>query len=166
MNSLIKAVDRWYSLFLKGLQSLQSPFLLAIRLYWGWQFWQTGTGKLADMSKVIDFFTSLGIPAPAFNAYFVAYLETVGGILLILGLGSRIISVPLVVDMIVAYVTADREALRSIFSDPGKFYNADPFTFLFTSLMILIFGPGLFSLDMLIRRYLTKRIGTGTRSSA
>ncbi len=165
MNSLIKAVDRLYSLFLKAAEHLQPPFLLAVRLYWGWQFWQTGSGKLADISKVVDYFTSLGIPAPALNAYFVAYLEAVGGILLILGLGSRLISVPLVVDMIVAYVTADTEALHSIISDPGKFYNAAPFTFLFASLIVLIFGPGLFSLDTIIKWYRSKGKKPGATST-
>jgi putative oxidoreductase len=49
---------------------------------------------------------------------------------------------------------ADREALFSIFSDPGKFYVADPYTFLFAALLILIFGPGKFSLDtLLLRRF-------------
>ncbi len=55
--------------------------------------------------------------------------------------------------MIMAYVTADRDALGSIFSsDPSKFYNADPYTFLFASVIVLIFGAGLFSLDALISR--------------
>lgn len=157
MNSLMQAVDRIYGLFLKVAQSLQSPFLLAVRLYWGWQFWQAGSGKLADISKTVDYFTSLGIPAPAFNAHFVALLEAVGGIVLILGLASRLIAVPLTVDMIVAYITADRDALHAIFSDPGTFYNASPFTFLFASLIILIFGPGWFSLDTIIRWYRTNR---------
>jgi hypothetical protein len=47
---------------------------------------------------------------------------------------------------------ADHEALASIFSDPGKFYVADPYTFLFASLMVLIFGPGLFAVDTLIAK--------------
>ena len=71
-------------------------------------------------------------------------LELVGGILLALGLGGRLIALPLTIDMIVAYITADREALTSIFSDPGKFYNAAPFTFLMASLIVLIFGSGTF----------------------
>lgn len=50
--------------------------------------------------------------------------------------------------------TADHEALASIFSDPGKFYVADPYTFLFASLMVLIFGAGLYSVDTLIARHL------------
>ena len=47
--------------------------------------------------------------------------------------------------MVVAYITAGRAALGSIQSDPGKFYAADPYTFLFASVLMLIFGAGLFS---------------------
>jgi putative oxidoreductase len=130
--------------------SLQSPFLLAVRLYWGWQFMQTGWGKLSDIGKVVGFFSDLGIPAPALNAYFVSALEFGGGILLIVGLGSRLIALPLAVDMIVAYITADREALLSIFSNPDKFTAAAPYTFLVASLIVLIFGPGKYSLDALL----------------
>ena len=143
-------VARGYSLLTTIGNSLQSPFLLLVRLYWGWQFAQTGWGKLHNIRHVIEFFTSLNIPAPAFNAYFVSGLELVGGILLIVGLGSRLIGLALAFDMLVAYLAADQEALRSIFSDPGKFYNADPYTFLFASLMIFIFGPGRFALDYVL----------------
>ena len=146
-----------YELLIRVGNSLQSPFLLAVRLYWGWQFAQTGWGKLGNIHKVIGFFTTLGIPAPALNAWFVSGLEFVGGILLIMGLGSRLIAVPLVIDMIVAYATADREALGMIFSNPGKFYAADPFTFLLASLIVLIFGPGKFSLDAMLTGKFAKK---------
>jgi putative oxidoreductase len=96
--------------------------------------------------------TSLNIPFPGFNAPFIASLEFVGGILIMLGLFSRPIAFLLACNMFVAYWTADREALTAIFSDPGKFYVADPYTFLFASLMILIFGAGLFSIDTLISK--------------
>jgi putative oxidoreductase len=155
--SLINTADRLYALFLKLINALESPFLLAVRLYWGWQFLQSGIGKISHIDRVVEYFTSLGIPAPSVNAHFNAGLETVGGILLILGLGSRLISVPLLINMIVAYITADREAWTSFFSDPGKFFGADPFPFLLTALIILIFGPGLFSLDTLIKRYRSRQ---------
>ena len=157
MKSLFQLVDRLYGWFLKAMNALQSPLLLAVRLYWGWQFWQSGWGKLSDISKPIEYFTGLGIPHPVFNAYFVGWLETVGGILLMLGLGSRIIAVPLVIDMVMAYVVADREALGSIFSEPGKFYGADPYTFLFAALLVLIFGPGKLSLDTVIAWWRKRR---------
>jgi putative oxidoreductase len=88
------------------------------------------------------------------NAPFVSALEFGGGILLMLGLFSRPIAFLLACNMFVAYWTADREALTSIFSDPGKFYVADPYTFLFASVMILIFGAGLFSVDALLAKRL------------
>jgi putative oxidoreductase len=109
------------------------------------------------MAKFVDFFTRLGIPAPSLNAHFVAVLETGGGILLALGLGSRIISLLLAGDMFVAFITSDREALFSMFSDTDKFYAAAPYTFLFASLIILIFGPGKLALDTLIAARRKKR---------
>ena len=147
MKKIAEALTRLHMLFVSAVSHLQSPFLLAVRLYWGWQFYQTGFGKLMNTPKVIGFFTSLGIPFPVFNAYFVSSLECVGGALLFIGLGSRLIALPLAFDMLVAYIASDREALFSFFSDPGKFYDADPYTFLFASLLILIFGPGKISVD-------------------
>jgi len=156
---MMKVIDRVYGWFLVVMNALQSPMLLAVRLYWGWQFWQTGWGKVTHIPHVIEFFTSLGVPAPTLNAYFIAWLETVGGILLAFGLLSRVIAVPLTIDMIVAYIVGDREAWHAIFSDPGKFYGADPYTFLFASLLILVFGPGIFSIDSIIVWY-RKRHGS------
>ena len=158
MNKITGTLTQIYRFYTTVISRLQSPLLLAVRLYWGWQFFQTGLGKLTNIPKVVDFFTSLGIPLPTFNAYFVGSLECVGGALLFLGLGSRVIALPLTFNMLVAYITADREALFSILSDPGKFYAADPYTFLFASLLILIFGPGRFSLDSAIG-HLRKRRG-------
>jgi len=115
-----------------------------------WQFAQTGLGKLRNQARVVEFFTSLNIPFPALNAHFVSTLEFVGGILLILGLFSRPIALLLTGSMFVAYWTAEHDAFFAIFSDPDKFYKADAYTFLFAALLILIFGPGRFSLDSLI----------------
>ncbi len=152
MTTIASPAQKAYSLFVRSASSLQSIFLLLVRLYWGWQFAQAGWGKLHNLAHVTQFFTSLGIPAPAANAAFVSTLELVGGILLALGLCGRLIALPLAIDMIVAYLTADRQALASVFSDPGKFYGASPYTFLMASLIVLIFGSGLFSLDSLIER--------------
>ncbi len=140
-----------YEQLVKSASSVQSTFLFAVRLYWGWQFAQTGWGKLQHLSKVTEFFASLGIPEPAVNAFAVSWMELLGGIFLAIGFGSRFFGLMLAFDMLVAYLTAGREALLSIFSDPGKFYADDAYTFLFASVMILIFGPGSFSLDRLIR---------------
>jgi putative oxidoreductase len=143
-----------YRRFASAASSLQSPMLLLVRLYWGFQFAQTGWGKLHNLAKITSFFATLNIPLPGIVAPSVSMLEFVGGILLILGLFSRPISLLLAFNMFVAYWTADREALSAIFSDPGKFYVADPYTFLFASLMVLIFGAGYFAVDTYIARRL------------
>ena len=148
----MKSLARLYARFSKVAAYLQAPFLLAVRLYWGWQFAQTGWGKMHSISKITGFFASLNIPFPSMSAHFVSGLEFVGGILLILGLGSRLIGLLLAGNMLVAYWTADHEALTSIFSDPGTFYVADPYTFLFAALMAFIFGAGLFSIDALLAK--------------
>src|SRR5205814_7790204 len=92
--------------------------------------------------------------APAFAAVAISWLELIGGIGLALGLGSRFWGLLLAGDMFVAYLTAGRQNLLAIFSDPGKFYGDDAYTFLFASVLILIFGPGKFALDALLKRVL------------
>jgi len=88
------------------------------------------------------------------NAYFISGFEFAGGIVLILGLGSRLIALPPAIAMMVAYIAVDREAHFSIFSDPDKFTGAAPYTFLVASLIVLIFGPGKASVDA----FLTARL--------
>ena len=150
-------IEKLYTLLIRAASSLEAPFLLLIRVYWGVQMHGTGRGKLHDIGKVIGFFTDLGIPAPALNAYFVSWLEFIGGFLLIIGLASRPIALMLAIDMIVAYLTADREALLSFVSDPDKFTAAAPFVFLFSSLIVLIFGPGKLSVDAVLARRFQKK---------
>ena len=134
------------------LDCLRSPLLLAIRLFWGWQFAVTGWGKLHHLDRVADFFTSLGLPAPHAMAAFVGGVEFFGGLLLAAGLGSRLVSGILLVNMTMAYWTADRDAFLGIFSAPDKFYGADPFTFWFAAMLILILGPGILAMDAFLRR--------------
>ena len=140
--------------FASAFSRLQPVMLLGVRLYWGFPFAQSGWGKLHNLAKITRFFTRLNIPFPSIAAPCVSMLEFVGGILLILGLFSRPIALMLACNMFVAYWTADREALSAIFSDPGKFYAADPYTFLFASLMVLIFGEGFFAVDTFFARRL------------
>ncbi len=158
MNVLMKFIDRAYALFLRATNALQSPFLLMIRLYWGWQFLESGMDHIRNISDFVTFMSNHGVPAPWLNAHFVAALEAGGGVLLILGLGSRLIAIPLAINMMVAYITADRDNLVAIFSDHAEdFYKALPFSFLLASLIILIFGPGWFSLDTIIKWYRAKQ---------
>jgi putative oxidoreductase len=150
MKDLWTRVRQLHDRFFELVSYLQSSFLLFVRLYWGWQLTQSGWGKLHHLPNVTEFFTSLGLPMPRQTALAISCLEFFGGIFLAVGLLSRPTALVLTVNLIVAYITADREALLSIFSDPDKFYAAAPYTFLVASLIILIFGPGKIALDTLL----------------
>ncbi len=147
MSNLVARVKQWHDLFFALVSHLQSPFLLFVRLYWGWQLAQSGWGKLHHLPNVTEFFASLGLPMPAQMAMFIACVEFFGGIFLASGLFSRITGLVLTVNLIMAYVIGDREALLSFFSDPDKFVAAAPFAFLIVSLIVLILGAGRISVD-------------------
>jgi putative oxidoreductase len=136
--------------------SAQSPLLLAIRLYWGWQFMQDGWGKLTHLARVTEYFSSLNLPAPGMTALAVALIELVGGALFAAGIASRLVALMLWVNMTVAYLSVpdDRINFSHILSKPEDFYGASPYTYWFAALLILILGPGSFAVDTVIRRWL------------
>ena len=78
-------------------------------------------------------------------------------VLLALGLLSRITALGIVIDMVVAYLSADREAFTSFISNPDKFVAASPFVFLFAGLIVLFFGPGKYAIDSLLAKKLPAR---------
>jgi putative oxidoreductase len=138
---------------------LQSPVLLFIRLAWGFQLAESGWGHLTNVEKTAGFFTSLHIPFPVANVYLSGTTELVGGILLMLGLFSRLISIPLLFNFCVAYLTASHAAIKELlhFQSPDDFINDSAFPFLVTSLLILAFGAGKISLDYLLEKCCGKK---------
>ena len=66
-NKLQNLISRGYQIYTDAADSLKSPFLLAVRLYWGWQLMQSGWGKLHNIAGVTQFFSSLGLPGSAFH---------------------------------------------------------------------------------------------------
>ncbi|HEY9792790.1 MAG TPA: DoxX family protein [Candidatus Obscuribacterales bacterium] len=137
--------------------------LLLFRLDFGYQFFTTGKGKLLDHQSVADFFATLHIPFPGFNAWFVGGVECIGGMLLILGLAARPVGLILSVNMTVAYLSVadDRAKVLDFIQHPIKnqdaFVQADPFFFLLTALLIFGFGAGPISIDRLIEQALKKK---------
>ena len=115
MAKLIGKVGRWHRQLFSLVAYLQSPFLLLVRLYWGWQLAQSGWGKLHHLSSVGEYFATLGLPMPAQMAVVIACVEFAGGIFLALGLASRITALVLTANLTMAYVVGDREALLSFF---------------------------------------------------
>lgn len=136
---------------------LQHPLLLLIRLYWGYDFFQTGLGKLTNLERTTAFFASLNIPFPQLNAIAAGTTEIFCGALLMIGLASRYVSVPLIIILCVAYATDDIEALTNIVADTESFVAATPFQHLLASLLVLVFGAGIFSADGLIQRRFARK---------
>lgn len=149
-NNMVSMIKKGHDLLVTVLNYLRDPFLLIIRLYWGYSFYTAGRGKLLNLERTAGFFADLGIPAPKFQAIFVGSLECFGGWLLILGLASRLISIPLAFSMVVAFLTAHNEALKELFNEPDKVFAEAPFLFLYASVIIMTCGPGRLSLDTLI----------------
>ncbi len=82
---------------------------LALRLYLVPVFWMAGSQKIAGMDSTIEWFGNpdwgLGLPFPSLLAHLAAYTEAVGAVLLLVGLATRWISIPLIVTMLVAIFT-------------------------------------------------------------
>jgi putative oxidoreductase len=121
------------------------------RLAVGLVFMSTGWGKVHNIEKVTSFFTSLHIPAPHFQAILVGYSELLCGTALVIGLLSRLATIPLMVSMVVAILTAKLPDLHGLFDLVGF----DEFTYLMVLAMVAILGPGALSLDAI----LVKRLG-------
>lgn len=144
---------RAYSMQINLMARVQPVLLLAIRLYWGWQFFLTGRGKLMNLERTAAFFDSLGIPLPMLNAGMAGTTECLGGLLMLIGLGSRMTTMPLVATMLVAYATAHQAELGALFNNPDAFVSAPPFLFLLASLMVMTFGPGWISADGMLHHF-------------
>lgn len=82
---------------------------LLLRLYLVPIFWMAGSKKLSSMENTIEWFGNpdwgLGLPFPALMAWMASLTEAGGAILLLLGLATRWISIPLMITMVVAAVT-------------------------------------------------------------
>lgn len=94
---------------LERLRALDFLAPLALRLYLVPVMWMAGTKKLADMESTIAWFGNpdwgLGLPLPTLMAWLASLTEAGGAILLLLGLATRWISIPLMVTMLVAALT-------------------------------------------------------------
>jgi len=130
-----------------------APPLLA-RLIIGAIFIPTGWGKLHNLPDIVNFFRELGIPYPELQAPFASAVELVGGTLVLVGLGTRLLSIPLIVTMIVAIKTAvwpQLDTARDLFGKEELHYIA-------LLAYLVVSGPGAVSLDALVKRVLESRV--------
>ena len=122
------------------------------RLTIGWVFVQSGWGKLHDLPKVIGFFTELGIPAPQFQAPLAATAEFVCGSLILIGLFTRVASLPLIGTMIVAILTARRSDIHEL----SDLFGTIEYLYIVILLWLGAYGAGPISLDAVFARRLER----------
>ena len=137
---------------------------ILIRLMAGGVFFWEGVLKFAYPNQGVGRFTKIGIPFPEYSADFVGGLEIVGGILLLLGLFTRFITIPFIVEMIVAMLSTKIAIFLGISPLPlppvppqTGFWAVlheirSEYAQLLTVTFLLIVGPGPWSLDALLMR--------------
>src|SRR5947209_5103036 len=122
---------------------------LITRLIIGVAFFQTGSGKWQNFDRTASYFSDLGIPFARANAAFIATLELVGGICLMLGLGTRIFALLLSGTMVVALLTAEKDNFAKNF--PGGLLDVTPVVYGLLLLWLILSGPGFASVDHWLR---------------
>jgi putative oxidoreductase len=159
--SSIDSLRRGRALALKLAAALAFLAPLVTRLVMGQAFYQTGSGKIANFANTVSFFTELGIPMPEANAFFVSRLEFWGGLLLVVGLATRLVALGLASTMVVALLTADRESFLDALRGAGDAGLTDvvPFVYLLFLTWLVLSGPGALSLDWLVARRLERPAG-------
>lgn len=141
--------------YLNGATKAGSFPLLLIRLVLAYGFLGPATMKWNDIHAVGDWFGTLGIPAPHFNAYLAATTESIGVILLLLGLGTRFIAIPLIIVMLVAIRTAH---WGNGFEAGNNGFEI-PLYYIIMLLTLISFGAGKFSIDYLLaKKMATKKM--------
>jgi putative oxidoreductase len=124
VNTLVESYYRLHNLVFPRLQHLDGLAPLAIRLFLVPVFWMAGTRKIAGMEQTIEWFGNpdwgLGLPFPALLAHLAAYTEVVGALLLLLGLATRWISIPLIITMLVAIFAVHWDHGWAAIADSGS----------------------------------------------
>jgi putative oxidoreductase len=153
MNGIIDGMLalRRLILAIAGALSFAGPTLA--RWTVGWIFVLSGWGKLHNLEQVINYFGELGIPHPELQAPFAAGTELVCGTLVLIGLFTRVASVPLIITMIVAIVTAQKENVGSV----GDLFGLIEWCYIALLIWLGVAGPGPLSVDALLVRWATQR---------
>jgi len=152
----MKIISAFETLRARALRRIERLGFLAptlIRFTLGLVFVGTGWGKLHSLNDVTAFFTSLGIPLSALNARVVAVTEFGGGLLLLLGFGTRLVALPMAFTMVVAILTAKRGDIDGVVTLIGF----EEWSYLVMFLVIALLGAGPLSLDALLTRRLDAR---------
>lgn len=127
---------------------------LISRLVIGLVFIESGWGKFQNLPKIISYFESLGIPYANLQAPFVSGVELIAGLFVLLGIFTRISSLPLIAIMLVAIRTAKWEDV----TDLSSLFGISEFLYVVILIWLAVYGAKYLTVDSLICRFL----GRGT----
>lgn len=134
--------------YLEKLDIIRDVPLFLMRVVLAYGFWIPGMKKYENFESIIGWFTSLGIPLPTLNAYLATATELVGAILILLGLFTRLISIPLIVVMLVAIFSVH---IGNGFEASNKGFEI-PLYYLLMLLTLVAFGGGKLSIDAILNK--------------
>ena len=123
---------------------------LVMRLGFGYFWLETGLGKVQYLDGFAERFAGWGIPFPMLSATVSAWTDLIGGALLMLGLFTRMVSVPMIVNMIVALALVVSQDLSGL----DEYVESSELTYILILFWLLMAGPGKVSLDTLLARRL------------
>ena len=129
------------------------PALLT-RLFGGYFFMETGWAKIHNLDAFTMRFAQWGIPYPAFNAALSGYTEFLGGALTIVGLGMRLVSIPMIINMIVAILTVKLKHISSL----DDFVELDEPLYALSFVWLFFSGAGWLSIDGLLKHVVSAAI--------
>ncbi len=130
------------------LSKLDNLILLLLRITLAYGFYKPATMKWNDITAIADWFASMGYPLPLLNAYLAGITEMAGVILLALGLGTRLISIPLIFVMLVAIFTVH---FANGFEAGNNGFEI-PLYYLLMLFCLIVYGAGKYSIDYLISK--------------
>jgi putative oxidoreductase len=126
---------------------------LLVRLFVGYFFLETGWGKIHNLGGMTERFTEWGIPAPAFNAALSGWTEFLGGLLIMLGLFTRLVSIPMFINMVVAVLAVKLKKVGGL----EDFVELDEPLYALSFFWLFFSGPGFISLDHLLDKVLRRK---------
>lgn len=126
---------------------------LLARVVIGLVFIKSGWGKLHNLDHVIEFFRSLGIPAPEIQAPIAATMEFLCGLAVLAGLFTRLAAIPLIVIMVVAIKTAktaDFADAHGALEWLNVLFGLSEFLYIVLLAWLALRGAGALSLDRVL----------------
>jgi putative oxidoreductase len=158
---MVQFLTRWINAALGLTVSLDWLAPLLMRIYFGYFWAETGWGKIHNLDAFAQRFVGWSIPHPYLSAVLSGYTEWLGGILIMLGLFTRLVSIPMMFNMLVAILKVKIKEITGI----DDFVEMDEVLYMFIFFWLMMAGPGRVSLDHLIAKALHIDRDTAARTS-